>query len=167
MQRTRAVEATNSRTKNAVLEDFKELMTWPLLNHSLQIWTVSILKLLVRIQETFFPGYSGTVQVGNKITEMAQYGPGYELYFEWFNQYHDEYSWLMVARKDNDPNIGYGAPCIWIRLNWIYTYIRTDPSELYLKTYILAEANKWQSYRLTQYKKGSDVSLIMGNRLRP
>ena len=38
--RTRAVKATNSRIKNAVLEDFKEQMTWLLLRHSLQRWTV-------------------------------------------------------------------------------------------------------------------------------
>ena len=38
--RTRAVKATNSKTKNVVLEDFKEQMTWLLLRHSLQRWTV-------------------------------------------------------------------------------------------------------------------------------
>ena len=100
-------------------------------------------------------GYAGVIQVGNKITEMATWGPGWEVSFEFLQTSPvTGYHWIMVARKNDDPDIGYGAPCVWVRTtgsgNWIYAYFRkgSDNSFDRYKTY---ELNTWTSFKLTSY----------------
>ena len=102
-------------------------------------------------------GYAGTIKVGKKITEMATWGEGWKVSFEFFQTSAvSGYHWIMLARKNDDPDIGYGAPAVWVRTtssgNWIYPYFRKGDDNSFYR-YTTYQLNTWTSFSLTSYAK--------------
>ena len=102
-------------------------------------------------------GYAGTLKVGKKITEMATWGEGWRVSFEFFQTSPvSGYHWIMLARKNDDPDIGYGAPAVWVRTtssgNWIYPYFRKGDDNSFYR-YTTYQLNTWTSFSLTSYAK--------------
>ena len=102
-------------------------------------------------------GYSGFVSLGNKITQMAKWGPGLEISFEWFHIYYNTYNWLVVAWKNNDPDLNgaVGFPGIWLRRNEIASYFPLE-SRKQRSHYQTVSVNKWHTY--SRGKQNPDFS---------
>ena len=109
-----------------------------------------------------FEGYTGFVALGNKITQMAKWGPGWEIYFEWFQGYYNGYRWLMMAWKNGEPELngGTGFPGIWLFKNGISSYFRLGTIKNKAHTeYVLR--NHWHTYKMTSYQKETSVSVTI------
>ena len=97
--------------------------------------------------------------LGNKITQMAKWGPGWEIYFEWFHNYFNTYNWIMVAWKNDEPELddGYGFPAIWLIHDKIASYFRlgSDKKKAHYQSVLV---DHWHTYKMTSYQKETSVS---------
>ena len=101
------------------------------------------------------------MSLGNKITQIARMGPGWEIYFEWFHVYYSSWTWLLIGYKKDETEVGaWGFPGIWLLKNKISSYFRLGSQKM--KGYSqIVQSNKWQSYKMSSYWKEDNVNEII------
>ena len=70
------------------------------------------------------------MEEGKTLATLSSWGPGYEVSLEFYIHRHVAgnsagYAWFFIVHSAEDPNMGYGAPAVWLNSNG-YLYIRSE-----------------------------------------
>ena len=110
-------------------------------------------------------GYSGKLVEGKTLATLSSWGPGYEVSLEFYIHGHVAgnsagYAWFFIVHSAEDPNMGYGAPAVWLNSNgYLYIYFWLDADNKSHRITQAVPTQQWTSFKLASVMENQTVSL--------
>ena len=105
------------------------------------------------------------MEEGKTLASLSSWGPGYEVSLEFYIHGHVAgnsagYAWFFIVHSAEDPNMGYGAPAVWLNSNgYLYIYFWLDADNKSHRITQAVPTQQWTSFKLASIMENQTVSL--------
>ena len=103
------------------------------------------------------------MEEGKTLATLSSWGPGYEVSLEFYIHGHVAgnsagYAWFFIVHSAEDPNMGYGAPAVWLNTNgYLYIYFWLDADNKSHRITQAVPTEQWTSFKLASVMENQTV----------
>ena len=103
------------------------------------------------------------MEEGKTLATLSSWGPGYEVSLEFYIHGHVAgnsagYAWFFIVHSAEDPNMGYGAPAVWLNTNgYLYIYFWLDADNKSHRITQAVTTQQWTSFKLASVMENQTV----------